>query len=551
MLNTKSIKKKNDVKYDNTDNSFKNENSFRKLETNDTISNKEIIKLHNENIERNNENINTIKHALIDREVNNINEKFNNMNGGSAEKNSSFDEPQNNKFLNNNLPNNNFLNNNLSNNNLSNNNLSNNNLSNNNLLNNNLSNNNLSNNNLQGGFDSLLGNIQTKPQIIVVAPKNILSDKNIDSYANWDEDKNSYNIYENNVICGYFNNNDILKSIITGSNHNKYIKKYFFIISFNKENEVYEFNFIDSVFTDNLELVIKIQNFIFDLINQIDLLENDSEENLLIFNYQFIIYLFQKNNFINIDPIKIAKFYSTITYRYSSLVLKNVMKIENKNMSIATDITKLIEIKKDIYEQINSLENKINKINNNNNDSDKMTNIINISTSDNTNDNSTEEIEQTEETQKIENTKKTEETEKNKEIEEIEETEETEKNKETEETEETEKNKETEEKEILVVNTNQEGSSKNEKTSILDDIISSLSNNNYKNKYLKNNNGFIEINDDVSSYLDKQNSNNIKTSMTSNQQKPSYRITNKYTPTDPSYNKSSAIKNGQIYKIKI
>ena len=61
----------------------------------------------------------------------------------------------------------------------------------------------------------------------------------------------------------------------------------------------------------------------------------------------------------------------------------------------------------------------------------------------------------------------------------------------------------------------------------------------------------MEINDDVSSYLDKQNSNNFKTSTTSNQQKTSYRITNKYTPTDPSYNKSSAIKNGQIYKIKI
>ena len=61
MLNTKSIKKKNDEKYDNTDNSFKNENSFRKLETNDTISNKEIIKLHNENIERNNDGFSYIE----------------------------------------------------------------------------------------------------------------------------------------------------------------------------------------------------------------------------------------------------------------------------------------------------------------------------------------------------------------------------------------------------------------------------------------------------------------------------------------------------------
>jgi len=497
MLNTKSIKKKNNEKYDNADNSFKNENSFRKLETNDTISNKEIIKLHNENIEKNNESINTIKHAMFNRDLNNINEKFNNLNGGFAEKNSSSNEPENN-----NLPNNNF-----------------------------------SNNNLQGGFNSLLENIQTKPQIIVVAPKNMLSEKNIDSYANWDEDKNSYIIYENNEICAYFNNNDILKSIITGSNQNKYIKKFFFIISFNKENEVYEFNFIDSVFTDNLELLIRLQNFLFDLINQTDLLEDDSQENLLIFNYQLIIYLFQKNNFINVEPIKIAKFYSTITYRYSSLVLKNVMKIESKNMSIASDITKLIEIKKDIYEQINNLENKINSINeiNKNNDSDKMTNIINISTSDNTNDNSTEETEKIEQSQVIEETEQTEETEETEELEQSEE----------------KRIKPEEKKENLIVDSNQKGSSQNEETSILDDIISSLSNNNYKNKYLKNNNGYMEINDDISSYLDKQNSNNFKTSTTSNQQKTSYRITNKYTPTDPSYNKSSAIKNGQIYKIKI
>ena len=510
MLNTKSIKKKNNEKYDNTENSFKNENSFRKLETNDTISNKEIIKLHNENIERNNENINIIKHTIFNRDLNNINEKFNNLNGGFAEKNSLLNESEKNISFNNEL------------------------------ANNNLSNNNLPNDNLQGGFNSLLGNIQTKPQIIVVAPKNMLSDKNIDSYANWDEDKNSYIIYENNEICGYFNNNDILRSIITGSNQNKYIKKFFFIISFNKENEVYEFNFIDSVFTNNIELVIRIQNFMFDLINQTDLLEDDSQENMLIFNYQLIIYLFQKNNFVNADPTKIAKFYSTITYRYSSLVLKNVMKIESKNMSIASDITKLIEIKKDIYEQINSLENKINGINGinkNRNVSDKMTNIINISTSDNTNDNSSEDTKEIEEIQQLEESEETEETEQTEETEETEQTEETE--------------RKPEKKENLVVDTNQKGSSQNEKTSILDDIISSLSNNNYKNKYIQNNNGYMEINDDVSSYLDKQNSNNFKTSTTPNQQKNLYRITNKYTPTEPSYNKSSAIKNGQIYKIKI
>ena len=88
--------------------------------------------------------------------------------------------------------------------------------------------------------------------------------KNEDTYAEWDEDKNSYVIYDNNIVEGYFTNSDIIKSIVQGSNINKFIKKYFFIITYDKKTDTKEFNFIDSVFTDNLELIIRTQNSLFD-----------------------------------------------------------------------------------------------------------------------------------------------------------------------------------------------------------------------------------------------------------------------------------------------
>jgi hypothetical protein len=473
MLNTKSIKKTNNL-LDISENTYKNdsylenkrivdiENTNKILETNDSISSKEILKLHNQNL-NNKQNI----------EENNISLKANTLEED-----------------------------------------------------------NLINNELKGGFNPL-NILQQKPQIIVVAPKNILSDKIDNIYAKWDEEKNSFLIYNNNEIVGYFNNNDILNSIFKGTNQNKHIKKYFFLIAYNKETETFEFNFLDSIFTDNLDLIIKVQNTLFDVINQNNTLIDDESEmnNLLAFNYQFIIFLFKKNNYLNNNETnKVAKFYSTITFRYSSLILKNIMKIEDKNISIVNDIAKLIEIKKEISQQILKLENSLNDIKteyteqNKNivmNSSDNATNIINISTSDN---GTSDASDKTEEETEI--------------IEEVTENEITEEVSET--------NEENTEKNNL-----QKGSSNKGKNTVLDEIISSLSGNQYKNKYNSNKNSYMEINDDVTSYLDIQDITNRKSSISSSINKNSYKIANKYTTTDPSYNKSSAIKNGQIYKINI
>jgi hypothetical protein len=480
MLNTKSIKKKLFDEIEMPNNNRKNfmTDNNKILETNDSISSKEIIKLHNENLQNHQDGLKMMDNAIKQREMTKFMDNFNdNFKGGDENLSQNINSLQ--------------------------------------------INNNPVNNTQEGGnilvrelANQIKNDMRPNPQIILVAPQNnSINECNISkrNSVEWDDVKNAYVIYENDIVDGYFTNNDIIKSVINGNNINKNVKKYFFIIANNAETDNNEFNFIDSIFTDNLDLVIKIQNEIFDIINQNDFIEKNENdlENLLIFNYQFIIYLFKKFKFLdNNESNKIAKFYSTLTFRFSSLILKQLVKIENRNINIINDVAKLHDVKKDISSQLNNIENYLENLHNkketiqsNISDSssksksnDNSDTIINISTSDN---NSTDDINKNSQSGSLSNKNET------------------------------------------------------EKTSILDEIISSLS-----NKKSNQNNGYKEINDDVTSYIDKQFSGNLKTSVTSitsnTNKKNTYKITNKHTSTsDPSYNKSSAIKNGQIYKIKL
>ena len=102
------------------------------------------------------------------------------------------------------------------------------------------------------------------------------------------------------------------------------------------------------------------------MINQNELFEENEEnlENLLIFNYQFIIYLFKKSNYLNnSESTKVAKFYSTLTFRFSSLILKQTMKIENQNVNIVNEIAKLYDVKKEISSQLTNIEEYLENLN--------------------------------------------------------------------------------------------------------------------------------------------------------------------------------------------
>ena len=108
--------------------------------------------------------------------------------------------------------------------------------------------------------------------------------------------------------------------------------------------------------------MIKLLNFVNDYINNNEI--DDMTENidkLMIFYYQVIIFLFK--NILQVskyDKLKLAKYSSYLSYKYSTMVLKKISNIENNNLIIKDSFQNLIEIKKDLlsqFTQICSLQN--------------------------------------------------------------------------------------------------------------------------------------------------------------------------------------------------
>ena len=147
------------------------------------------------------------------------------------------------------------------------------------------------------------------------------------------------------------------------------IKKYLFIISWNSQMEIFEFNFIDSIFTSNFDMMIKVQNFIYDTLINFDNLDvSDTynyKESIIMFYFQMIIYLF--NNYekylINNEQNKISRVYSSIVYRFSSLILKNMFKIKNTIDENNNFLNEMMILRSDIFSQINFMNNKLDQYN--------------------------------------------------------------------------------------------------------------------------------------------------------------------------------------------
>lgn len=480
MLNTKPIKKKlydeygNDIKQTQTDNNTNNVNNIpneNKISGHEnSLSSRELVKMHNEKLSAQKSNEKLMQTYTKEREIEKIvqAQQENLMHGGHGAQGAQGAQGENDL--------------------------------------------------LKQLANQLKSHQQAPPQVFFVdgnnKPNDILNNYNRQIQIEWNKDNNAYEIYFSGNIEGSFTNNDIIKSIIRGVNINKFIKKYFFIIAYNDETETQEFNFIDSVFTNDLELMIQVQNLVFDLSNNQELFDENMEnqENLIIFNYQFIIYLFKKSNYLNCsDSTKIAKFYSTITYRFSALVLKQTMKIESDNLMLNKEMAKLLEIKTDIKQQLQSIKLHIkSKVYNGQpkQSSESVQSIESIGT--------TGKTEQTEQMTNSSNSDGS-----------------------------------TDNTENSVNNSEQINITENNKNGVLTKIMSSLSSLDTSSDYDSDDNGYKEINDDVSTYMDKQVSV-MSNSMSNKNNKNNKNFLVKYaSATDPSYNKMSAVNNGKVYKIKL
>jgi hypothetical protein len=227
--------------------------------------------------------------------------------------------------------------------------------------------------NITGGkYDFYKETNKEKQNINFIDVNNKLSNR-----IEWNDEQNSYLIYENNILDCTFNNKDILAYILNSNNGKLCIKKYIFIISKNS-NDVNEFNFINSIFTSNFDHIVRLQNFIYDSINNFNSLDiensSDYQEILLLFYYQLIIWLFKNISIYenNENTLKISKLYSCFCYRFSSLILKNILKIENSCLENNNNIDKLIILKDNILTQINYLNESLIILNQKSDDIDML-----------------------------------------------------------------------------------------------------------------------------------------------------------------------------------
>jgi len=170
----------------------------------------------------------------------------------------------------------------------------------------------------------------------------------------FDEINNIYIINDYDSQKKILKNEDILNYIFNHKD-NELIKKYIFTINYNMATKQFEFNLIVSKFTENIEVMIKLLNFINDYINSIDKFTENIDK-LMIFYYQVIIFLFKNILMVSkYDKIKLAKYSSYLSYKYSTMILKKISYIEINNLLIKDNLQSLFDIKKDLFLQLNQI----------------------------------------------------------------------------------------------------------------------------------------------------------------------------------------------------
>jgi len=390
----------------------------------------------------------------------------------------------------------------------------------------------------------------------------------------WDDNDNCYIIYNQNKIEYKISNDNILKSILNQEHNHISIKKFIFITTWNSQVENYEFNFLDTIFTNNFDIMIKMQNFIYDTLINFDNLNISDTYNykdiIIIFYYQLIIFLFNNyNKYLLINDInKLSRLYSSLTYRFSSIILKNILNIKNDIDENNNLLNKLLLTKSDILLKINNIKKNTNLKNNISNSNNKLKkNLESETASESASASASASASESESESKSKSESETESELKNNIY--------------------TVTNNST--LENMSINSNESrkkykiiNSRKLNKTSISEDEENKIEKLNIKNNgklvknikdifsedikintdstdnidndnenYNSNENGYIEINDDIIKYPKLSNNNdyknlspiensfqnNIKSISTNNR--------------DPSYNANSAIINGKIYKINI
>lgn len=219
---------------------------------------------------------------------------------------------------------------------------------------------------------NIMDNIEKFDSIEIVNKDNII----------FDENKNAFIINENNIIYTILVS-DILNYIINSSTNEHSIKKYIFVISFNNIKNMDECNFINNtIFTNNLNMMIKLQNILYENINRDDFVKNNIQykNKFIMFYNQIVIFMFKTTYDENIyDKYKIINTYSTLSFRISSIIFKQITLLQHKYENISSELENINNIKNNLNLKINDLGKKINVIEEDNSDN---TNSISSKTQD-------------------------------------------------------------------------------------------------------------------------------------------------------------------------
>lgn len=189
-------------------------------------------------------------------------------------------------------------------------------------------------------------------------------DNIIEDNVTWDDRSSCYLLYDSNNELRTITNEDIVNYILNNKN-NEIVKRYIFTINYNSISEQCEYNLLVTKFTENIDIMIKLINFIGESINNYENIGNSSEEQvdkLMIFYYQIIIFMFK--NILqtkNHDLVKLSKYSSYLCYKYSTMILKKIMKIDENNSNIQNSLEHLLVIKNNLSIQLTNISNLLNQ----------------------------------------------------------------------------------------------------------------------------------------------------------------------------------------------
>jgi hypothetical protein len=181
----------------------------------------------------------------------------------------------------------------------------------------------------------------------------------------FNENKNGFVINDDTIVYTILKS-DIINYIINLSTNESSIKKYIFIISFNNITNTNEFNFINNtIFTKNLNMMIKLQNLLYENINRDDFYKNDIvvKNKFLMFYYQLVIFMFKSSyNNILFDKNKIMNTYSTLSFRISTIILKETFILQHKYENVSQELDNIKTMKNSMHVKLNQLSKQINII---------------------------------------------------------------------------------------------------------------------------------------------------------------------------------------------